>query len=395
MKYKVKKAGRLFNRILKATLGAYLIKKFNLRFFDENGVDSLEPPYIVLANHTNAWDPFIISNFFKYPVYFVTSDEYFRSAILRWLLSLVGSIPKTKFVSDANTVASMLTVTRKYNDIVGIYPEGRRNWDGKTLKLLYPTAKLVKSFKLPVVTVISKGAYLSFPRWASGSRTGRIDSYYRVIIDKEEAVSLTTDEIYDRIGTALDYDEYDFQRKEMIPFKAKRLAERIELFLFTCPVCKKIDVLRSCNDTVKCTSCGFQAKYDEFGFIKGCDRFDNPHDWDVWQVEHLKTLLGSKSDTSYFEDHNIFLQIGGRMIPMKDFRLGRLSLYSDRITFDTLIGDHLVYEMDKIQGANIQRNNQFEFYYDKVLYKFLFKFSRATAYKWGRAMELLKKTDVG
>jgi len=402
------KASMTFNRILKLTLGRYLKSRFNTVFTDINGVNGLKPPYIILANHTNFWDPFIISMFIKEPVYFVTSDEYFRNWMMRLLLKLVGGIPKTKFVSDTATVNSIIKVIKHYKGIVGIYPEGRRNWDGRTLQILYPTAKLVKAFNIPVVAALSKGACLSFPRWASKPRKGRLEVELRIIADKDEITSMPVQDLYERICASLMHDEYDFQSGAMIPYKGKLLAEHIELFLFTCPSCRSIGRIKSYNDTIKCLECGYSSKYNQFGYLEEVPPvssnpgagivFSNPHDWDVWQADHLRNLITqSASDESkpVFEDSNVLLRIGARLIPLKDFRIGRLALFNKRIEFTTLLGERFDFPFSRITGVNVQYNNQFEFYFEKKLYRFIFRIGVVSAYKWVKAFEISENKAGG
>ena len=53
-------------------------------------------------------------------------------------------------------------VLRWSGGVIGVFPEGKRNWDGRTDQLLFATAKLVEHLKVPVVTALLQGAHLSF-----------------------------------------------------------------------------------------------------------------------------------------------------------------------------------------------------------------------------------------
>ena len=393
------RASKTFNRVLRLVLGKYLKLLFNVEFSDDS-IGALKPPYVILANHTNFWDPFLISIIIPHPIYFIASDAYFRNFFLRQLLKLVGAIPKMKSISDSSSVKSIFKV-KNADGIIGIFPEGNRNWDGKTLKLLFPTAKLIKGLTVPVVTALLKGAHLSMPRWSKKARRGNLVILYRVLLQPEEIHELTVDEIYNIISEGLTYDEYTEQKQRMMPYKGKRLAENLELFLFTCPHCKAIGSLSSDISSLSCSSCNYSVVYDEFGFFKtdfGNLYFNNPSDWDKWQCDLLEQRIheyrnGSQS-APLFEDFDVQTKKGNRKLPLNNFRDGRISLYVDRLLFTTVQNGTLVFYIDKINGMNVQYNDTFEFYYDKDLYRFEFKHRKISAYKWVKAVQMIKDSKI-
>lgn len=400
MEYKFRMAGTLFNKFLKLILGSYMRYLFGYRI--SNGqISGLKPPYIVIANHTNFWDPFMLSMCIPGPVHFVTSDAYFRNPVLKFLLRYVGAIPKTKSVPDMQSIKHILYVA-KSNGVVGIFAEGRRNWDGTTLPLPYPTAKLIKSMKIPVVSVLFEGACLSMPRWAKHTRRGELTMTCRQVYTGEVIKELSTDEIFAGITASLEHDEYNWQRSRMTPYKGRKLAERLELFLFLCPECKSTIHLKSHNDIFYCTRCKYTVRYDEYGFFKpvsGRLYFDNPREWNLWQLEVLKSEIltkGSRPGSGpLMEDENVTAYMGGKSIPLKLLYKGCLYLYCDRIVFKSREGTDYSFMLSEIYGENIQYNDQIEFYHEKVLYRFGGCQCPISAYKWVRAVEMLKEILSG
>lgn len=395
------KAGKILNKILKVIGRVYfgIISEYKI---DNKQLSSIKPPYIVLANHTNFWDPFLVSMCIPEPIYFVTSDAYFRNPILKQLLKLVGAIPKTKNTADTFSIRAILDVVKR-NGVIGIFPEGRRSWDGKTLPLVYSTAKLIKHLNIPVVSVKLKGACLSMPRWALTTRRGRLEMSLSKLLDPDMIRSLTVDETYSVITNGLSYDEYEYQRQHMHVYKGKRLAEKLELFLFACPHCHSIGNLCSNDSTFSCT-CGYSVIYNEKGFFESPDRkpyFDNPRDWNLWQLDHLKRLIASHISSGntdqIFEEKDITLLTGNKTDPLKITEgRGELRLYSDRI--DYAVSDKLLYsfKLNAISGENIQFNNQFEFIYANCVYRFKNRNGLMPAYKWVKAVEAAKAgSDIG
>jgi 1-acyl-sn-glycerol-3-phosphate acyltransferase len=390
------RAGKLFNKFLKLTLGAYMRTLFALNI--ENGqLQGIKPPYVVLANHTNFWDPFLLSLCIPDPVYFVTSDAYFRNPVLKQLLKLVGAIPKRKQVSDASTIRGIYQVV-KNKGIIGIFPEGNRNWDGRTLPLLKPTAKLIKSLQLPVFSILFKGAYLAMPRWASSSRRGRLSMEIERVLVPEDIKSLSVNEIFNKISASLEYDEYSSQRLCMDAYTGRNKAEHIELLLFICPRCNVIGSLVSDGDSFGCSKCSCKMSYNTYGFLESADGtpllFDNPADWNQWQLEQLDNILADKTGTlesPITSDNDIIMRTGGRTGKLigRNSR-GRLSIYRDRIEYASAGRNELVFRIKDISGMNVQFNNQLEFIHDTVLYRFSKGNEVFSAYKYVKIIEKIK-----
>lgn len=398
------KTSKAIYNVLRFIIGRWLTKRFNL-LVDGKEVAALKPPYLILANHTNFWDPFFVACWLPEPVYFVTSDEYFRHPFLRMALKLVRAIPKSKFIADSETVRAILKV-KKAGGVVGVFPEGKRNWDGGAEPIVYSTSKLIKTLKTPVVVALLKGAHLSKPRWARKSRRGQVLVSYQVILTPEEITQLTVDEIYTRVSAALAYDEYKYQEQVKIPFKGGRLAENLELFLFICPQCQRIGTMESKGDQFFCNYCGYRVAYDEYGYFHRLSppapqglNFHQPQEWNRWQLALLQAKIAAWPENSQplLEDKFTLLLRGLRLKPLKKLHTGHLRLFPEALVFVSLQGVEIRFDLAKINGLNVQYNNKLEFYYENSLYRFIFR-PRVSAYKWTKGIELvcaLKTNDKG
>lgn len=398
MPQSARKSSKTFLKFLKGTLGVYLKHKFNV---SAEGAEilGLKPPFVLLGNHTNFWDPFLLSYYVPEPVYYVASDEYFRNPLLKFLLHLVGAIPKSKFVSDQAAVMDILRVKRN-GGVIGIFPEGKRNWDGRTDELLFPTAKLIKHLKVPVVTALLQGAYLSFPRWARSPRKGRIAIRFTAALSTEELAKMSVEEIHAALKCRLTYSDHDFQQKVQVLFKGPRLAENLELYLFICPKCHTFSTLSSEGNEFTCRSCGYTVIYGEDGHLtakEGDTCFSTPGEWGDWQQAYLAGILdghaGGNIGEPFLADDKVTLKRGRRLIPLKKINFGHIRLFSDRLEFTSHLKQQTCFFLAKISGLNVQHNNQFEFYYDDLLYRFSFRSARISAYKWVLAIRLLKEQN--
>jgi hypothetical protein len=179
----------------------------------------------------------------------------------------------------------------------------------------------------------------------------------------------------------------------MIPFRCKKSASFLELFLFSCPECGTIGSMESHYSNFFCRQCGHTVKYNEFGYFEGVNnevRFSTPSQWNVWQLDALEKKLASAGDKPVFSDNNVIIKRGLKSSPLKKFGFGTISMFVDRIEFYGISVNN-TFLLSGISGINVQFNDIFELYYEKELYKFIFKSKRFSAYKWVEAVNLAKK----
>lgn len=390
------KASQTFNTILRYTLGTYIKVKFKMEPHDDE-IKNLKGPYIILANHTNNWDPFMLSVYVKEPVHFVAGEGNFKNPLLRWaLIKLVGAISKTKFMPDSATIKQILKV-KNSNGVIGIFPEGQRNWDGVTGDLLYSTAKLIKSLKLPVATVVLKGAYLSHPRWAKSSRRGKVELHYSLALTPDKIKQMSVDEIFNDMSKKLYHDEMLWQKQNNIFFQGAD-AERLELFLFACPHCGVVETLVSKGKEFMCTSCGYSVNYDGYGALASKSEvtyFDNLHQWDNWQLKLLYDKVDNLSHDevlAHFDD--VTIHEGKKMRNFSNKFSGSLYLYKNKLLFKYKDGREADFYISAMDGVNVNQNRRVEFFYNKTMYRITFNKKFESAYMWVSAINYIKEKQV-
>lgn len=392
---------KFLNRILKVVLGGILRRLCRMEA-SVTGMDDIEPPYILLGNHTNFFDPFIVSYFLKDHVCFVASDEYFRNAVLRGLLKLVGAIPKAKFVSDSSAVREIMKL-KEQKAAIGIYPEGTRTWNGRTEPVLYATARLVKSLGIPVVTALTSGGYLAFPRWARHRRKGKIHLDIRLLLTGEDIGRMSADEIHAAVSSALQHREDEWQRKNMIRFTGRNPAESLELYLHTCPSCMETGWLHSHNDRIECRKCNYSLKYNEYGFFEKTDAsgkdaiFDNVGDWGEWQkklfAERMVEWLNEDAGKPFLEQADTEVFEGGwRRRSFIRKNCGTLRLVNGILEFNGNRGN-MTFDPRYMMGLVVNHKNKLDFFYrDRKLYRMKFNNQDVSGYLWLEALKLAKES---
>ena len=93
------------------------------------------------------------------------------------------------------------------------------------------SCKLVKLLNVPLITVVSKGNYIAFPRWANKKRKSPITVHYSkpVMFDKKSS----DEEIIEHIRKGI-YNNDNYTRVEKI--KGKNPADGLPRLLWRCPV---------------------------------------------------------------------------------------------------------------------------------------------------------------
>ncbi len=388
------KAPRWFNALLRHTFGRYLILRFAIRPKGLEVLQALRPPYVLVPTHHGVLDPFMVGAFVRRPVYWVTGDGNMRSRLMKFLLGLVGSIPKSKSIPDLETIGWIVEVIRKRGGIVGLFAEGQASWDGRTQPIVPATGKLLKLLKVPVVAAVLKGSYSSQPRWSWNGRPGDMEIEFKLALTGREARERSPEEIVAALEAALAFDEEEWRAEHQARYRGPGRARHLELALFMCPACERVGAMRSLGDRLYCRSCGRAVRLArDYSFVSvgHSEPFLRTiRQWDAWQAEAFaRYLAGAERGRPIFSDQGALLR-GRRAHPLLQVRKGTLALYHDRLELATPLGEALPFPIDAIEGEGVLKQQILEFYVDRTLYQVRFPFRFQSARKWSDAIALLR-----
>ena len=389
---------RWFNIVLRGSVGAFVAHYFRIKPVNRELWKSIKPPFVLIPTHQGNLDPFMVNYFVPGQVYWVTGDGNMRSSIMKFLLSLVGSIPKSKFIPDLETIGWIVDVIRKRGGIVGIFAEGQASWDGHTQELVPATAKLIKLLKVPVVVALLKGSYYSQPRWAWNHRPSAMEIEFKLVMSGEQARAKTPDEILAALSIAMEYDEEEWLANHPARWRGSGRAGHLELSLYLCPVCRQAGTMRSLLNRLYCRSCGHVVRLSRdyhFTAVGTCQpRFATIRAWDQWQRGAFADMLRAaalKPELPVFTDNGVLALRGHRTNPLRRLRTGSLILYPDRIELATLMGERLRFPIGELEGAGVLKQQLLEFYQGRTLYQFRFPRRFQSARKWLDAITILKE----
>lgn len=358
--------GEVLYYVLKPPVSWYLRRLFNISV-EANPLREVREPYLLLGHHVTNLDPVIGNMCANRLVRFIAGDANQDSLIKRFLLALVESIPFAKNRSDAKSIRRLVRHVQAGRP-VGLYPEGGRNWDGATDRLVPATAKLIKLLRIPVYGIFYKGGYLSRPRWADFPRRGKMVVEIKQLFSREAVREKSAEEIYAGLVDKLAYNEYAWQARVRIPFPGKNLAEHIERLLYLCPHCQAVDSLVSQGDKFHCTRCKSEYIYNEYGDILGCRDFADTVTWNQWQRGHLPRIV---AEGFSFANRGVALEKKDIVSGARERRTVDMTFTPDAVAWaDKDAGESIA--VDRIASLSLTFEDMAEFYVGKTKYRFTF-----------------------
>ncbi len=374
------------------TFGLYLRIIYNLKRTPDS-----EPlpkgPFVLLGNHCNNFDGPLLQCLLMRPVLFVITNTVFNNRALGALLSWMGYIPKRKFTSDVTAVRQIIR-TAESGGIIGIFPEGMRSWDGRSVPITSGTFKLIHMLKVPVVTAHIMGSYLSGPRWADTRRRGRVEVRLTTVIDAQAIRSLSLKEVTARISASLFHDEASWEARKHIPFRGKALAEGFERLLYLCPECRRIGTIVTHQRRICCSACSAEYELDLYGSIRshrGNLPADNAASLNAWQYERFKEYIASHTGETLLRDECAHLSC----IADPDGVTGEVSVGTLNLTRSALIIQNLCFRLSDITGVALNFKSGLMFRHGSREYAVHFDDPRVSVHKWGCAFEIITGNRVG
>lgn len=348
---------RVLMDILKPPVKVWMRTVFHAEVV-KNELGKDEGPAIFIGNHVTFEDAILAMLYSDRPISFLGARINYDNKFKKIIFDLFKIIPFTKGKNDIKALKEMKKCIDSGKS-VGLYPEGGRTWDGSNIYIIESIANLVKLLKVPVYYVNLMGAYFVKPRWGKKYRKGKTMMSITKVMDSSQVKKMSGDEVLEAIQRTMTYNEYERQRKDKIPYTGKDLAESIEKVLFKCPECMAVDSHTSKGEEFWCTECGKKYTIDVYGFIHGSEKFDNPHDWNVWQQQYIDEIY---QNSMPFISKDVKLSIvdnDGTKRTKCDFTIDK-----DKVT----LGD-IEIDKNEISSPNIVFTNVVEFFTDKNKYR--------------------------
>jgi 1-acyl-sn-glycerol-3-phosphate acyltransferase len=321
-------------------------------------------PALVLMNHSCFLDLSIASSLL-YPRPFnivCTSDGFVGK---EWFMRSLGCIPTQKFVSDLTLVKDMLHCVRTLGSSVLMYPEASYSFDGTPTPLPQSLGKCLKVLKVPVVIIMTKGAFARDPLYNGLQlRKVKVSAEMRYLLSPEEVASKSVEELNAILSSAFSFDNFRWQQEAKVEVREPFRADFLNRILYKCSSCGREGGMEGKGIHLSCKYCGKKMELTPLGLleaIKGKAEFTHIPDWFAWQREAVRKeilegrySLEAEVDVHMMVNFKAVYDIGkAHLVHNADgFRLtgcgGKLDYRQSPIASYSLYSDYFWYELGDI-----------------------------------------------
>ena len=366
----------LFWQTLIQVLSLPTLKKIQYSY-ETHGMEKIgkKEPVLILMNHSSFTDMKLASGIFyprKYGI--VTTTDAFVG--MQWLMRLIGCIPTQKFVNDVTLIRDMEYLLKEKKTSVLMYPEAGYSFDGRATALPRKMGVLLKKLGVPVVTIITQGAFARDPLYNMLQiRKVKVSAHVKCLATAEEIKEKTVAELDALLDEAFSFDNFAWQRDNKVSIDVPFRADGLHRILYKCPHCGAEGKTEGKGIHLTCKACGKKWEMDEFGqlaALEGETEFSHIPDWYSWERSCVRKEL---EEGTYLldEDVDIAVQVNLDGICMigrghlrhdqEGFHLtsddGKLDYHQSPVASHTLYADYYWYELGDIIGIG---NNEFSYF---------------------------------
>ena len=335
-----------------------------------------DQPCLILMNHSSFTDMKLAFGIF-YPKRFgiVTSVDA-MSGILGKLMRFLGCTPTHKFVTDISLIRDIEYMLKENKTSVLMYPEAGYSFDGTATALPRKLGVLMKKLGVPVVTVITQGAFARDPLYNMLQiRNVKVSAHVKCIATAEEIKEKSVAELDALVDDAFSFDNFAWQRDNKVSIDVPFRADGLHRILYKCPHCGAENEMEGKGIHLTCNACGKKWEMDEYGQLAACEgETEYPHipDWYAWQRECVRRemeegsyLLDTDVDIAVQVNLNGICMIGPGHLThnLEGFRLtgadGALDYTQSPVASHTLYSDYFWYEIGDVIGIG---NNDISYF---------------------------------
>ena len=335
-----------------------------------------DEPCLILMNHSSFTDMKLAYGIF-YPkkLGIITSVDA-MTGILGKAMRLLGCTPTHKYVADMTLIKDIEYMLKTNKTSVLMYPEAGYSFDGCTTTLPRKLGILMKRMGVPVVTVITQGAFHRDPLYNMLQiRKVKVSAHVKCIATAEEVKEKSVAELDAMLDEAFSFDNFAWQRDNKVAITEPFRADGLHRILYKCPHCGAENQMEGKGIGLTCHACGKHWIMDEYGQLSaesGDTEYPHIPDWYKWQRQCVRKEL---EDGSYLldEDVDIAVQVNlngvckvgsGHLTHNEDgFHLvgadGKLDYSQSATHSHTLYADYYWYEIGDVIGIG---DNEFSYF---------------------------------
>ena len=332
--------------------------------YDKHGMEKIgkKEPCLILMNHSSFIDLEIASHIFfpkRYGI--VTTSDSFVGPIMRWLMPLLGCIPTQKFVSDVSLIRDIQYMLKEKKTSVLMYPEASYSFDGTATPLPRKMGILLKKLGVPVVTVITQGAFARQPLYNGlKKRKVKVHADVTCLFTAEDLKTMSVAELDKKLDEAFGFDNFRWQQENKVVIDEPFRADGLNRILYKCPHCNAEGKTEGKGTKLICHNCGAEYELTELGYLQADNAiFTRVPDWYRWEREEVRKELEAGTykldvdvDIAMMVNYNAIYMVGqGHLTHTVDgFHLtgcdGKLEYTQGPLSCYSLYSDYYWYEID-------------------------------------------------
>lgn len=332
--------------------------------YDKHGMEKIgkKEPCLILMNHSSFIDLEIASHIFfpkRYGI--VTTSDGFVGPLMRILMPLLGCIPTQKFVSDVSLIRDIQYMLKEKKTSVLMYPEASYSFDGTATPLPRKMGILLKKLGVPVVTVITQGAFARQPLYNGlKKRKVKVHADVTCLFTAEDLKAMSVAELDKKLDEAFGFDNFRWQQENKVVIDEPFRADGLNRILYKCPHCNAEGKTEGKGTKLICRNCGAEYELTELGYLQADNAiFTHVPNWYRWEREEVRKELEAGTykldvdvDIAMMVNYNAIYMVGqGHLTHTVDgFHLtgcdGKLKYTQGPLSCYSLYSDYYWYEID-------------------------------------------------
>ena len=287
LKHKKPLKPSLFLSTLVRILSAPTLRKIKFSYTTERMELVGNKPCLILMNHSSFTDMKLAFGIFYPKRLGIVSSVDGMTGFLGKLMRLLGCTPTHKYVPDLSLISDIKHMLYKNKTSVLMYPEAGYSFDGKTTTLPRGLGILMKRLGVPVVTVITQGAFHRDPLYNMLQiRDVKVSAHVKCIATVDEIKEKSVEELDALLDQSFGFDNFAWQRDNKISINEPFRADGLHRILYKCPHCNNENQMEGKGTTLTCHACGKSWEMNEFGQLMALDgktEYSHIPDWYDWQ----------------------------------------------------------------------------------------------------------------
>ncbi len=245
-------------------------------------------PWLVLMNHSSFIDLEIAHRILKHKPFNIvcTSDGFVGK---EGLMRSLGCIPTRKFVTDPSLISDMRYALNKLKTSVLLYPEASYSFDGCATPLPRKMGLLLKRLNVPVVTIITHGAFARDPLYnCLQKRKVKVTAEVKGLLTPKEIKEKSVEELDEILDREFSFDNFAWQKENGIEITENFRADGLHRILYKCAACGAEGKTEGKGTSFTCHACGKSYELTECGELKAIEgetEFSHIPDWYKWERE--------------------------------------------------------------------------------------------------------------